>query len=301
MTTVLITGAAGFIGSHLTKYLLQTGYDVTGIDISTPADARGQNFYTLDLQTSQAGEIIGKLRPDFCIHCAGPASVANSLAFPENDFRLAVLPTFNILNAVKEQYQACRFIYLSSAAVYGNPSRLPVSEDAPLQPISPYGFHKLHAENLCREFFQLYQLPISIVRIFSAYGPGLQKQLLWDLCRKAQQGGVVELHGTGLETRDFVHIYDVAQAVRLIMEGQQDGFQTYNVANGKQTKISDLASELLAHFPDVTGLSFNGQSRAGDPLYWVADISRINSLGYKQQTDLKEGVSTYVKWFRQCG
>ncbi|MCL4442317.1 MAG: GDP-mannose 4,6-dehydratase [Firmicutes bacterium] len=301
MKKVLITGAAGFIGCHLAEHFRREGYIVIGIDISTPAKARDYIFYNIDVQTSQVGDIIKKHRPDACIHCAGPASVADSLAFPENDFKLTVLPTHNLLNAIKNGYPECKFVYLSSAAVYGDPSHLPVSETHPAVPISPYGFHKMQAENICREFFSLYNLPVSVARIFSAYGCGLKKQILWDLCLKAKRGGAVELFGTGEETRDFINAVDLGQAVRLIIEESPFTLDFYNVANGQQIKIRDLARMLLEEFPGVSGLSFNGQCRPGDPLYWVADISRLETLGYKQCIDLKEGVYSYVKWFRQLG
>lgn len=303
MKKVLVTGDAGFIGCHLANYLHEAGYEVIGIDLGTPAHPRRYKFYTMDLQSSQVEEIIETHRPDACIHCAGPASVANSLAFLENDFKLTILPTFNILNAIKKFHHGCKFIYLSSAAVYGNPQILPVTELHPPKPISPYGFHKKTAENICEQFSTLYKIPVAVLRIFSAYGRGLKKQLLWDLCNKAMQAQeAIELFGTGEETRDFIEIRDLVKTIRLVLENTSFDFEVYNIANGFQVKIKDIATLLLqelGRFGTVPRLTFNRQTRPGDPLFWFADISRIKAMGYNQQIELSEGVRDYVEWFRQ--
>lgn len=298
MKSVIITGVMGFIGSHIGRYLSELGYEVIGLDITDSSCGELNKFYEVDLSSNQIEDIVKKHRPDFCIHCAGPASVANSLIHLENDFMNTVLPTFNLLYAVKNGSPHCKVIYISSAAVYGNPTFLPVSEGHPVSPISPYGFHKAHAENICREFHVLYRIPISIVRIFSAYGNGLKKQLMWDLCVKASQYPQVELFGSGNETRDFINIADISAAIGLVMEKSPFQFDIYNIGNGEQTKIKEIASILSDELPGTPRVFFNGKCRVGDPLYWVADIGRLKDLGYRQKVCLTEGVRQYVKWFK---
>ena len=207
------------------------------------------------------------------------------------------MPTFNLLNAIRNHCSQCKCVYLSSAAVYGNPKVLPIKEEHDVSPISPYGYHKLHAEAICREFADLYQLPIVVARIFSAYGNGLKKQLLWDISSKVKQGKEVELFGTGEETRDFIHIYDLAKAIKIIVKNPISGFQIFNIANGKQIKVKELASLLVSQYSPNLKIKFNGQSRPGDPKFWEADISEIKTLGYQQQVNIFEGVNAYAKWF----
>lgn len=301
MKKILVTGAAGFIGSNICNNLCKSDYEVIGLDIYRPSNV-GYKFYTLDLLTTQVGrveDIFKRHQFDIIIHCAGPALVANSLLFLENDFKLTVLPTFTLLNAMRNECPECKFIYLSSAAVYGNPKTLPIKEEHEISPISPYGYHKLLAEDICKEFFSLYHLPIAIVRIFSAYGDGLKKQLLWDICVKAKQARDIELFGTGEETRDFIHIYDLVTIIKLIMETPTSDLQIYNVANGQQVKIKDLAQTLVTEYSQNNQIRFNGLRRPGDPLFWEADISKIKALGYHQQISILEGIKSYVKWFSQ--
>lgn len=296
---IFITGAGGFIGNHLVNYLIDEGYQIIGIDLHGPDNLNYSKFYTVDLLSSQIDDLFKEHQPDFCIHAAGPASVQNSLMFLENDFKLTMLPTFNILKAIKNNCPKCRFIYLSSAAVYGNPIKLPIDEDQAIQPISPYGFHKMHAENICREFYSLYRIPIAVARIFSAYGNGLKKQLLWDICMKAKKSNVVELSGTGEETRDFINVIDLCEAIKLIIEKGPFDLDFYNVANGYQIKIKEVAAFLVSAFPNVSELRFTGEKRLGDPINWEADIMKIRKLGYKQKVDFKEGVLQYAEWFKR--
>jgi Nucleoside-diphosphate-sugar epimerases len=299
MSKILITGANGFIGSHLCNLFLSRGYEVIGLDLSAPPNAEKIKFYALDLLTTSIDEILKIHKPDICIHCAGPASVPNSLVSLENDFKLTVMPTFNILSSIRNYRPECKFLYLSSAAVYGNPRHLPVPEEETANPISPYGFHKLQAENICMEFFKLFTLPIALVRIFSAYGEGLQKQLLWDINLMIKQEGKVELFGTGEETRDFINIVDLVSAIRLIAEKSAFKGDIYNIANGCQIKVRELAQLLIEEYSFDISMRFNGQVRPGDPLYWQADIGKIVALGYQQQILPQEGVRAYVNWFRQ--
>ena len=131
---------------------------------------------------------------------------------PGDDFRINTSMTFETLEAVRTQVPDCHFLLASSAAVYGEPPSLPVTEDAPLRPLSPYGFHKMQAEAMCREYAALHGLTTTALRIFSAYGPGLRRQVLWDICHKALTSPPVRLHGTGSESRDFVFVDDIAAA-----------------------------------------------------------------------------------------
>jgi len=187
-------------------------------------------------------------------------------------------------------------VFLSSAAVYGNPASIPIDEEGPLRPISPYGFHKLLSEKLAEEFHVVYGLRTCIVRIFSAYGPGLQRQVLWDICQKALSEPVVQLLGTGRETRDFVHASDVARGIRTVLEHASFQSEAYNLATGVETTIQDLASKLLNALDVTSSISFDGTVRQGDPMRWQADISRLSKLGFCPRISLAEGTRDYTRW-----
>jgi len=208
MKIVLITGVAGFIGRYVARHFSSQGWSVIGIGTSPPENAPLANltkYFCLKLPSSDLNEILQKHPPLICIHCAGRASVGLSISEPSLDFYTNSVITFELLNAIRLHASNCKLIFLSSAAVYGNPQLLPVSETQTVAPISPYGFHKLMCEQMCLEFTKVYGLQTASLRIFSAYGPGLRRQVVWDICQKAITQGSLLLQGTGQESRDFIH------------------------------------------------------------------------------------------------
>ena len=192
----------------------------------------------------------------------------------------------------------CKFINLSSAAVYGNPLSLPIYENDALHPVSPYGKHKKMAEEICAEFTNDFGLKTCNLRIFSAYGAGLKKQLLWDLYQKSLTGNI-ELFGTGDETRDFIYIDDLLDVINLVANKATFDATCLNVANGIQVKIKDLVSLYLQELNFKGELNFIGSNRKGDPLNWEADITQIRSFGYQQNVSLEKGLEKYVEWLKR--
>jgi UDP-glucose 4-epimerase len=296
---IVITGATGFIGTYLAHYFSEQGWSVIGVD-RTPANkdllVNLSSFCCLKLPDPAFSVLLKDNSPQVCIHCAGTASVSQSIIDVSSDFYSNTALTFEVLNTVHLSAPQCRLIFLSSAAVYGNPPDLPVSEDAPLCPISPYGYHKLLCEKLAEEFYTVYHVPTCVARIFSAYGPGLRRQVLWDICQKALNSDRVELLGTGDETRDFVHVQDVARGIALIASRAAFRAEVYNLATGKETRIRDLAEILIAALGRDVEVEFTGALRAGDPLRWCADISRLAKLGYRPQTPVAIGAADYARW-----
>jgi UDP-glucose 4-epimerase len=206
--------------------------------------------------------------------------------------------TFEILNALRLNVPSCRFIFLSSAAVYGNPESLPVSESQPPAPVSPYGFHKLQCEQLCLEFAKVYGLPTASMRIFSAYGPGLRRQVVWDISRKVITQNSLSLQGTGKESRDFIHALDIARALSVVATSAPMQGEVYNLGSGREVAIAQLANIILdALESDCTPL-FDGIVPAGTPLNWQADVSKLQALGFTASVPLERGVKTFVNWCR---
>ena len=233
---LLVTGAAGFIGSHVAGLAVERGYEVHGVDLAEAPECRGGIPPSSDVRRAGVFEsLIEEIRPVACIHAAGRASVYESVANPALDFASGPVLTFALLDELRRHAPECRALFLSSAAVYGNPEKLPVGEDAPAAPISPYGFHKRQSELLCREFTDVYGMKTAVARIFSAYGEGLRRQVLWDICRKSLIEGRLLLHGTGAETRDFLHVRDIAVGLMQIVEGAPMGGETYNLAVATQS------------------------------------------------------------------
>lgn len=296
---ILIIGSKGFIGSHCLDHYRSKGHQVFGCDVVVDyADAQ---YFLIDATNADYKEVFESQVFDACINCSGAASVPESLHHPRRDFELNTLNVFRVLDAIRQFNPGCQFIQLSSAAVYGNPASLPVKEESALQPISPYGWHKSYSEQVCREFVSVYQLKVAILRPFSVFGPGLKKQLFWDVYHKLKSGTAFTLFGTGEETRDFIYIHDLVSLTELVIQQGSFSGEVYNAANGTAVKIKDAIRlfKALTNYP--TEYAFSKQVKAGDPLYWQADISKALAMGYKQQVSMEEGLKDYIRWVSENG
>jgi UDP-glucose 4-epimerase len=237
-----------------------------------------------DTSANDLSEIIRDFVPDVVLHAAGTASVSSSLAEPLTDFRGAALLTASVLEAIRLADLKPLVVIPSSAAVYGNPASLPVSESAPIQPISPYGFHKAICELLAREYVENFGLNIIACRLFSVFGPLQHRLLVWELFQRlAGTETVAWLEGTGAESRDFLHIDDAAAALFQLLDSipnhrMSGHFDVVNVASGKETSVTDLAEHMRDLIAPAKKISCRGASRLGDPVRWCADISRLRAL-----------------------
>ena len=296
---VLLTGVAGFLGRYAAREFLRAGWRVTGLDVVAPENAAlppDVTYHRATLPGAALEKILRAEPPDACVHCAGRASVPLSMEDPSADFHGNTVLTFELLEALRRHAPRCRAILLSSAAVYGNPAALPVREDHAIAPLSPYGFHKRQCEMLCEEFSRVFALPTLSVRIFSAYGPGLRRQVVWDICQKAMGGARLELRGTGAESRDFIHAADVARALVLLAENAPAQGEIYNLATGRETTIADIARLLLGILEKPETPVFDGINPSGNPLRWQADISRIAALGFAPALPLETGLRQVANW-----
>lgn len=300
---VVVTGAGGFLGSHICCYLQQQGYQVVGVGrFSIPVSkysiySNMQKIVGMTLPDQSFTRIIEDFQPTLLIHCAGTASVPSSVKEPFEDFRRSVDICAYALENLRRYDADCHFVFLSSAAVYGNPISLPITEDTLCKPISPYGFHKRLCELLVKEYQALHGISTSIIRIFSAYGERLRKQVIFDLCDKfsKQENNPIEVYGTGQETRDFIHALDVAQAIECLYKNHATGI--FNVASGEQVKICDLVETIQSFFGGNHIINYSNQVREGDPICWKADISKLISLGFKQKISFDQGIRGYCEWY----
>jgi UDP-glucose 4-epimerase len=165
-----------------------------------------------------------------------------------------------------------------------------------VQPLSPYGYHKRQCELLCEEFARIFGLQTASVRIFSAYGPGLRRQVVWDICHKILISRELKLHGTGRESRDFIHAADVARALGTIVEKAALEGEIYNLASGSEVSIAALADLLRKELDPSVEPIFSGTGRAGDPCNWRADVSRLAALGFTPKISLEQGAHGVATW-----
>jgi UDP-glucose 4-epimerase len=297
--TVIITGACGFIGRHVGKRFAADSARVVGIGHGSWTAAEwGSWGLARWLASDVTGESLRKLgeTPSVIVHCAGGSSVSASIERTTEDFARTVDTTKGVLDFVVSNAPDAKVVLLSSAAVYGETSRLPIAEDANLAPISPYGRHKLMMETLCRSYCEQHALSATIIRFFSVYGPGLRKQLFWDACQKLEANSCV-FQGTGEERRDWLHVADAAELVRLVARHAPNGCMTVNGGSGQSATVRS-AVEIIAKLLKSPMPRFCGVRREGDPVGYEADIRRATSLGWVPSTALAEGIGEYVAWYR---
>lgn len=305
MKRVWVTGARGFIGRHVAKAFADAGWHVAGLGHGTWNNAEARS-YGLDVweESEITHGAISALcestgQPDVVFHAAGGASVGQSVAHPLRDFDRTVRTTAVLLDAIRRLAPDTMLIMPSSAAVYGMVGSGPISETDSLVPVSPYGVHKCLTEQLVTGAHQLFGLRYAIVRYFSVYGPGLRKQLLWDLAQKLSlTPEEIVLSGTGEETRDFLHVRDAARlAVTLADKKGTLNALTVNGGSGSSVTVRQVAEALRQHVSPQTRIRFSGVPRTGDPLHYQADTKLLESMGYRPMENFKDGLAGYADWF----
>ena len=297
MNKILVIGSLGFIGNHVFNYFKQIGWQVFGCDV---LHSDQDNYYKIDQSLSQFPEIILQTKPNVCINAAGSGVVSMSHENPALDYELNTIVVQKILESIRMFYPSCKFIQISSAAVYGNPKQLPIRVTSTIRPLSPYGWHKYQGELICKEYFECFGVHSVILRIFSAYGPNLRKQILWDLYSKCKNNPQnIVLFGTGNESRDFIHIYDLVKAIECVVNHDPFSAKAINVANGVEVFIKDIAGYFIQHFKSAVKISFNGIQRKGDPTNWLADIGVLKSYGYEETIGIEQGIQSYIQWLNE--
>jgi UDP-glucose 4-epimerase len=298
MKSILILGSEGFIGNHLVQHFLQQQYKVHGCDLFETAQHNVYAYTKVSRLSPEWEEIFSTQQFDYCINAAGSGNVPYSMTHPLSDFESNTLDSMRVLDAIRKLNKNCRYLHISSAAVYGNPQKLPIHEEDKKNPLSPYGWNKLMAEQVCREYQVVYGIATVVIRPFSVYGKGLRKQLLWDICSKLNKADVTQLFGTGNESRDFIHVKDLTILVQQIIEKAAFACNIFNASSGEETTIKQVAAIFEECYQGRKKISFSGEVRQGDPLNWRADVSAIKALGFNSSVPLKQGIDDYIKWFK---
>ena len=307
MATVWVLGAKGFIGQYLARFLADDGHRVLGLGHGLwPEDLAAEAGVTYwvngeidSANLSQLLKVGGA--PATIYHLAGGSSVGLSMQSPLEDFQRTVSTAAALLEWVRAFQPATKIVSVSSAAVYGDSSKTMLTEDGEYTPFSPYGFHKRMLELLCESYVRNFGLKVAIVRLFSIYGAGLQKQLLWDVGgRLIGRPQHLTMHGTGAELRDWLHVTD---AVRLLAAaGQYDGedFMILNGGTGMGTSVAAVLDMVCAAWGLAPNITFSGDRRTGDPINLVADVNRVNHLlDVRPQMQLADGIADYVRWLKE--
>ncbi len=303
MQLALVTGANGAIGRSVVGALARDGWRVAGlghgpvqwiavepIDYWLAGDVTVEN---LDALQERCGA------PDLVINLAGGSAVGPSLVTPQADFERTVSTTVRLLNWIWTRAQGAGFVYVSSAAIYGSGHVQPIAETTPANPLSPYGHHKYLAEQIVRYWARDFRIPSVILRPFSVYGPGLQKQLIFELCRKlASNPTQISLSGTGSEQRDWMEISDISRLIVALHSKASFDAPVFNGCTGVGTTILDTVKLLVECWGADTAIDFDGQVRPSDPAYLVGDASKLQSLDLPPFLSFRDGLATVVDNFR---
>jgi UDP-glucose 4-epimerase len=294
---IVVTGGAGFIGSHIVDQLVEKGAIVTVIDnlvtgnINNLEKSKSQiKFENIDILDDVKVRKVLK-RQDVVFHLAANADVPYSVNHPDYDFKVNIDGSFNILKACLD-YKIQKVIFASSAAIYGNPIYTPIDENHPTNPVSPYGASKLAIEHLGRSYFHTYGLPFVTMRIFNTYGERQPRYVMYDLLKKLYKNNKeLEVLGTGDQLRDYSYVTDTASAFILAAE-KANGGDIYNIAGGKVTSIKQVVQYILKALNiNKIEINYTNKSWAGDITVLSANINKIqNKLGFVPQIKLSDGI-----------
>jgi UDP-glucose 4-epimerase len=298
---ILVTGGAGFVGSHVADTYRAAGHHVAVVDIVTGMDRtpRGVRCHRVDIADERLATVFEEERPDVVSHHAAQANVRRSLADPVSDARTNVLGTLRVLD-LAVRHNVRQVIFSSTAgALYGEPATVPVREDDPILPTSPYGLHKYLGEQYMGYFRRMHGLNTTVLRYGNVYGPRQDP---------STEAGVVAIFaeamlgrrrpvifGDGTQVRDFVYVGDVADA-NLRVLGREIS-EPMHVGSGTGTSVNDIAERLRA----LTGAAdapAHGPAVAGEVYRIFLDVGRIRSvLGWQARVSLEEGLRRTVEWF----
>jgi len=309
MRRALVTGCAGFIGSHLTESLLADGYEVLGVDcfndnyrradkhanLAAALEHEAFELITGDLVTLDVEPLVASV--DVVFHLAGEPGVRSSWGRRFDRYtHHNVAATQRLLEAVTDQ----RFVYSSSSSVYGDALELPTREDVTPRPLSPYGVTKLAAEHLCVLYGEEQGRDTVSLRYFSVYGPRQRPDMAFRrFCEAIVAGSPIELFGDGTQSRDFTYVADIVAATRAAGELSTRPGAVYNIGGGDAVSLN-RALELLAQ---LAGRPLDVRRRAaqtGDPHDTGADTTRARAeLGFAPATDLESGLTAELAWVRE--
>lgn len=312
MSKIVITGGAGFIGSHIAENLAKDGHEIIVVDNLDP-------YYSVDIKKKNldivlnSGDVtfintdvtdLSKMKQiidntvDYVYHEAAQAGVRISVEDPFRPNDVNVLGTLNVLKASLDA-NVNKVINASSSSVYGKVKYLPFDEKHPTEPVSPYGVSKLAAEHYCRVFYEIYGLPTTSLRYFTVYGPRMRPDLAISIfTKKMLSNEPITVFGDGGQTRDFTYIDDVVEANKRLLFNKKTNGNVLNIGGGNRISVNDLI-ENLRSITGSTSEVINAGKQKGDAENTLAGIDLGNKLiGYKPLFTINKGLNKFVDWFK---
>lgn len=308
MKTALVTGCAGFIGSHVTDRLLKAGYTVVGVDnlrtgtLSNLADALPNPNFKFIEKDITSEDFLGSVEENISIvfHLAAIASVALSVEDPMLINKHNVTGTLRVLELARQK-RAKRVVFISSAAVYGDPTSFPIQESFPLQPLSPYAASKIAGEYYVKSFGAAFDIEHVILRLFNVYGPRQEHSeysgVIAIFAHRATEGLSLEIDGDGLQTRSFINVEDVSRAIQLAGEEPNAKGQTINISNTESVSVLSVAEAIKKQF----GVEIvHREPRLGDIRDSIGDMTLAERvLGVKPTVPFADGLKKTLAWYQE--
>ena len=299
---MLITGGAGFQGSHLVEHFLDLGYDVTVLNTFSEMNERNLNYLKVKPKivwgSVTDSEIVDKTvrEQDVILHLAAHINVDESILDPSLTLRVNIQGTYNVLEAVRKNKN--RLIYTSTCEVYGAPvgKRL-IDETTELRPYSPYAASKAASDRLCFSYFKTYGLDTAIIRPFNVFGPRQREDEFGAFIpmsvKRAMDGKNLQIFGKGEQTRDYMYIDDLVQAYDLMVKLRNASGEVYNFGTGVETSIEGIAEYIAKKFG--VGVDY-AAARPGEVTNFCADITKVKKLGFQPKVNIWEGIDKYILW-----
>jgi len=303
-----VTGGAGFIGSHLVDTLLRQGCEVTvfdnfdsfyqGKEANVAPHANNPKFHLVRGSVLDS-ELLSKTMNGAAIvfHLAAQAGVRYCLNNPMKAHEINVTGTMNVLEACR-RLKVQKIVAASSSSVYGNPSKVPISESHPLNPTNPYGASKLAAEKYCMSYFMSYHLPITCLRYFSVYGPrGRPDQVLYSMAQRVARGDPPEIFGDGSQSRDFTFISDIVAGTVMAALRDDSVGEVFNLGFGAEFSMLEVAQRIIEHFG--AGMKpKHRQAYDGDFSRTLCDNRKARDLlGWNPQVSFQRGLDQFLNWY----
>ena len=310
---ILVTGAAGFIGSHVCEHFIKHGYSVIGVDNFDefyPVEFKQMNltelrksnrffFFKTDIRNKdEISKILNQHKVDTVIHLAAKAGVRPSIESIEAYYDVNVNGTISLLESMRKN-NIKRMLFASSSSIYGNNSKVPFAETDPVDtPISPYASTKKSGELLCHVYHHLYNFEITCLRFFTVYGPRQRPDLaIHKFTRLINEGKPIPFYGDGTTARDYTYVEDIIEGIHCALRHMK-GFQVFNLGESNTITLDKLVRTLENNLNKAAILN-RQPMQPGDVTQTYADISKAKSeIGYNPKFDFETGINEFVKWYK---